>query len=177
MEIDVQNAIKIITSDKFYKLSTSKRKELAETISKYFCEEKNIPYKELKFRKFNDNTTGGYNCKKNIITLNNHFFEDTDNSFVNGQHLGCVLLENIIHEYEHYNQYCKYKDSPDSEIYQELMIPISDDSIFYDLQLTEQDANDTAIKWMEEANKICKSKNLQQHVSNLKNNYYKFIET
>ena len=166
-----------VKSNVFYNVKKENRIELAQTVAEYFCEENDISYIEFKPDKLDSKTTGMYDYKENAIILNNHFFEDTDNSFVSGQHLGCVLLENIIHEYEHYNQYCIHKNLPDSEIYQELMIPISDDSIFYDLQLTEQDANNIAIKWMEEANKICKSKNLQQHVSWLKNSYYKFIET
>ena len=141
---NIKQQIEIISSDLFITLDKFKRIELVRNIAQNFCNELNIPYLDFIVEDFKNKTDGNYSARKEELKLNAHFFEDKDNSYTNGEHLGMHLLAKIFHEYTHYYQHLQTRDLQESEMYKELIDPITDD-VFYHLQETELNANNTSI--------------------------------
>lgn len=142
---DIEQQIEIISSDLFITLDKFKRIELARDIAQNFCNKLDIPYIDFILEDFKNKTDGHYSARKEELKLNAHFFEDKDNSYTNEEHLGMHLLAKIFHEYTHYYQHLQTRDLQESEMYKELMDPITDD-VFYHLQETELNANEVSIQ-------------------------------
>lgn len=158
--MSLEEAINFLTSPNFCKLQSKVRSAACEIIAQDFCEQLHITYLSFIVEDFKNKTDGNYSARKEELKLNAHFFEDKDNSYTNGEPLGLHLLMKIFHEYMHYYQHLQTKDLQESEMYKELIDPITDD-VFYHLQETELNANEMSIRELKKCAKLISSSALR----------------
>ena len=153
-------AILLFSSPEFLELNLEERQYYTSIIAQNFCEQLRIPYIDFILEDFKNKTDGNYSARKEELKLNAHFFEDIDNSYTNGEPLGIHLLAKIFHEYTHYYQHLQTKDLQESEMYKELIDPITDD-VFYHLQETELNANEVSIRELKKCAELISSSALK----------------